>query len=524
MSKQTPKDGRIVLEELEARENLLKGAKATYEAVATTFGPKGRNVLVEKPFGRPVLTRDGVTVAREVYFSDRSKNMGSQLLLEASETTNRFAGDGTSASVVLGYNLFANGVQAIAAGIHPMGIKQIYLEDSYKVLDKLNEIAKPVADGQLKQVASVSAGDEALGEMIAEAIEKVGPEGGVLAEKAPIETVECEFVEGYFLQTGFQALERGKKQINQPLVVVSQRRFSSAADANELLTKTLQARGVTPQSMQEGNLPKLLLIGNIEEAAYLFIVNLINQGAIDAVILKTPPQFGDMGKQLLEDIAIYAGCQVITDSVNLKEFTSQYVGTVDKVVASKGESTLFVKGETEEINVRVQEIKEQIAAETVEAILEKLKERVAKLQGKIALFKVGAATDTGREELEFRVDDAIKATRAAALHGVIPGGGSTLLDLSKLDISTYYRDALQSTFKRLLTNANLKAEVKLEEALGSKSGMGYNLRKNEELVDMVEAGILDPKLVLEQVIKNATETAGNILTIGTALISEEQAS
>ena len=514
---QDAKDTRIVIKGSKARQKLLEGAKAVYDTVGTTFGPKGRNVLAEKPFGRPLLTRDGVTVARETYFKDRAKNMGAQLVLEGSETTNRIAGDGTSASVILSYYLMKRGVQAIAAGKHPMEVKQLLLDNSYVLLDKLKELSKKTKESQLEQVATVSSGDPLLGKLIAEAIAHVGADGGIIAEKSPIQDVEREYVDGYYLQTGFTALQTGKKELVDPFVVVSIKRLSSSVDAIEILTKTAQAKNLQP-----GNIPRLLFVGNIEDAAYNTIVENINAGRIDAIIIKTPPIFGEMGTQLLEDIATYANCEPITDNTNFKEDIIPYVGTIDKVVANKTETTIFADNSTPEVKTRIAEIKEQIKAETVDALTEKLKDRVAKLEGKIALFRIGGATDTAKEETEFRVEDAIQATRAAYSNGVVAGGGVTLLELSKCDISDLYQHALRAVFKKLLTNANLPAEVKLKEALEAPEGHGFNLRKSETPVDLVKDGILDPTLVVEQVITNATRVAADALTVGVLLTFEDK--
>lgn len=516
---QDKKDNRIVIRGDEARKKLIEGAKFAYDAVTATYGPKGTNVMIEKPFGRPLTTRDGVSVARDTYSSDRPLNMGVQRVLEASETTNRIAGDGTTATVALTYHLINRGALAIAAGQHPMEVKKQLLEDSYKILSALDEMKEDVKDGQLNQVATVSSGDPLLGKLISEALEKVGADGGIITEKAPLDDIEREYVDGYYLQSGFQALQTGKKELIDPIVIVSTRRLTSGADMADILTKSLQVAKFNPQ--QDG-IPRFLLVGNIEEAAYVNAVNLINQGKIDAVILKTPPQFGDMGKELLEDIAAYAGCTTITDSTNMRDFDISHVGSVDKVVASKIESTLFADNETEDVRSRVQSIKEQIASETVDAINEKLKDRVAKLEGKIALFRIGGATDSVKEEVEFRVEDAIHATRAALTDGVVPGGGITLLQLSKGEISDTFRLALQDTFKQLLVNANLPSELKLDEALKAPKGYGFNLRDGGELVDMVKSGVLDPALVVVQVIKNATASAADMLTTETLVVFQDK--
>ncbi len=509
------KDNRRVIRGAEARNELLAGAKFAYDAITATYGPKGTNVMIEKDFGRPLTTRDGVQVARDTYSSNRPQNMGTQRVLEASETTNRIAGDGTTATAAFTYHLMANGAKAIAAGMHPMAVKQQLLDDSYKVLERLEELKQDVKDEQLSQVATVSSGDTLLGKLISEALLRVGADGGIITEKAPVDDIERSYVDGYYLQSGFQALQAGKKELIDPFVLVSTRRLSSGADIADLLTKTLQALGFNPQ--QDG-IPRFLLVGNIEDAAYMNAVNLINQGKIDAVILKTPALFGDMGKQLLEDIAIYAGCKPISDNTRISELNEDFVGSVDKVVASKTEATLFADNETEQVINRVQEIKDQIEAEPVDAISEKLKDRMAKLEGKIALFRIGGATDSVKEEVEFRVEDAIHATRAALTDGVVAGGGITLLELSKCDISTTFRDALRDTFKQLLINANLEAEIKLHEALAAPIGHGFNLRKGGDLVDMIEEGVLDPALVEQQIIKNGTASATDMLTTETLIV------
>lgn len=533
---QAQKDNRIVIRGKKARKELIAGAKFAYDAITATYGPKGTNVMLEKPFGRPKTTRDGVSVARDTYSSDRPKNMGTQRVLEASETTNRIAGDGTTATAALTYHLMKRGALAIAAGTHPMEIKKRLLDDSYKILDRLNELTIDVKDGQLKQVATISSGDPLLGQLISEAIEKVGADGGIIAEKAPVDDIEREYVDGYYLQSGFQALEGGKKELNNPQVIVSIKRLSSAAEIADVLTRTLQSVKFNPQT---DGIPRFLLIGNIEDAAYINVINLIKEGKIDAIVLRTPPQFGDMGKQLLEDIAIYASCRPILDGTNTRELNESHVGTVDKVVASKSEATLFTDNETEAVKTRVQEIKDQIKSEAVDAISEKLKDRVAKLEGKIALFRIGGATDSVKEEVEDRVEDAIHATRAAVTYGVVAGGGITLLELSKLDISDTYRNALRDTFKQLLINANVKSDIglndkirswfnrelpfdkKIEEVLNAPTGFGFNLREKGELVNMVKSGVLDPSLVVEQIIKNATASATDMLTTDTLIVFED---
>lgn len=516
------KENKIILNEEDGLSKLVEGAKAVFDTVSVSYGPKGKNVLLEQSFGRPVLTRDGVTIARATYFSDRAKNMGAQELIEASETTNRIAGDATSATVVFGYNLLKNSVQALAAGKHPMDVSATLKEDREKLLEKLDTLHRPVKDGELVNVATVSAGDPLIGKMIANAVERVGDDGGIIAEKAPVNNVECEYVDGYYLQSGFQPLQVGKKELTDPLVVVSIKPLRSRSDAVEVVNNVAKAVKIQP-----GTPLKLVLIGQIEGEAYTLLSENIKLGTIDAILLTPPPSYGAMAKELLEDIAIYSRCNPIIETTqmsysdnNIVEF-QQFIGTVTRVVATKTDATLFGLGSTEDIEARVSGLKEQIEVEVSDQVNERLKDRVAKLEGKIALFRIGAPTDSAKEEIEFRVEDAINATRAASKYGIVPGGGTTLLELSKVDgLSDMTVKALRETFKQLLINANLNAEIKLEEALAAKFGFGFNLRKGGELVDMIKEGVIDPKVAPEQTITNATQSVSDLITVGCSIIME----
>lgn len=513
---QEAKDNKILYFGSTVRDNINDGFKAVYKAVTKTYGPKGTNVLIEKPYGRPVLTRDGVTVAREVYFSDRPKNMGAQLIVEASQTTNRIAGDGTTATVALTYWLYKLAAEQVAAGRNPMDLRTEILEDSYKILDELKSLSKEVKNGQLVQVATVSSGDENLGRLIAEAIEHVGSDGGIITEKAPISGVDREYVDGYYLQQGFPAIEMGKKTVENPYIVVSAKNLNSAIDALELIQRVAafahEEQGIPNE--QPLNQPlRIAFFGEIEGDAYNTIVANISKGIFDGVVVKTPPM-GDMGVQYLEDLAIYTGGGVISPGQNMAEIDATYVGKAGKVTSTVSDTIIF-EGEhsKEDLEVRVSEIKDRLSVEEVDAIAEKLQDRIAKLENKIARFRIGGATETEKEEKEFRIEDAIQATRAAASHGVVAGGGTTLLNLSQTkDLGEITIQALHEVFKRLLSNANLPTEVKLNEALEGKVGYGFNLKKSGELVDLVKEGVLDPTLVVEQIIENAASAAGNAIT------------
>lgn len=517
------KEGRVMIYEEEYRRRFMEGAKAAYDAAAMSYGPKGCNVALEKGFGRPIYTRDGITILRDLFFSDRPKNMGVQAITEASENSNRVAGDGSTAVGLLTYLLLENAVQAVASGQHPMDVSETLKQDSYIILERLKELVVSVKDEQLKDVATVSAGDPLIGQLIAEAILYVGEDGGILTEKAPITEIQREYQDGYYLQSGFTALQGGNKELIDPYVIVSSKRLSSSADAIEILNNVVKAKGVT-----EGQIPRVLLIGNIEDAAYTTIVNSINAGQLDAVIIKTPPMYGELGKYLLEDIAMYAGCDPLTENTNLKSFVSvrdgkpysSYIGVVDKIIANKSEATLFADNETQVVLKRIETIKKQLETEEAPAVAEKLRDRVAKLEGKIAIFKIGAPTDTSKEELEFRIEDAINSTRHAYAEGIVPGGGVTLLELSKCGISDITCRALQSTFKQLLVNANLPAELKLDEALKAKKGYGYNLRKSDKLVDVMREGVVDPYVVVREVITHASSMAAESIKVGLGIVFE----
>lgn len=520
---QDKRDHKEIVFEEDARKAILKGAKTMAEAVGLSYGPKGRNLIIEKSYGRPIVTRDGVTISKEVYSEVRGENMGMQLLNEAAESTVRNVGDGTTQTVLLTYQLMQLGLNKVAAGTNPMEVKQEILEDSYKVLDNLETLKKDIKKGQLQQVASVSSGDEALGQLIAEAVEKVGPDGGLITEKAPIEGIDRTYVDGYYMQQGFTAINSGRKELENPYVIITNKLISSKLDAVELINrigiKAHEDQGITDLHAPLNEPLRIAFFGEIEGEAYNLIVANISQGAIDGTVTKTP-QMGDMGVQYLEDLAIYCGGKAIANGESLAKIDNSYIGKADKVSATNMETTVFGgQSSDEDLEKRKADLKDRIKKEEIDAIAEKLKDRLAKLENKIALFRIGGATETEREEREFRIEDSIQASRAAASTGVVTGGGMTLLKLSQTEsIGDIFKNALQSVFKKLIENAALMPDVKLAEALSAPEGHGFNLRKDGELVDLVKEGILDPYKVVEEVIKNAAATAANAVSMG-ALIT-----
>lgn len=516
---QDRKDGKKFYFDEEATDAVSEGFDIIAKTVAITYGPRGRNVLIEKTYGRPVLTRDGVTVAKESYIEERDKNTPAQLMIEASETTNRIAGDGTTATVVLCHELYRLGLRKIKDdGANPMEVKQEIIRDSYKILDELEKMKWSLKKGQLKQVASVSSGDEALGELIAEAVETVGADGGLITEKAPITDVDRTYVNGYYLQQGFTAINSGKKELENPYIVISNKLISSKVDAIELLQRVGQLAHTEQGLPMDAPLKdplRIAFFGEIEGEAYNLIVANISQGVFDGTITKTPPM-GDMGVQYLEDLAIYCGGKAIANGESLIKIDDSYFGSADKVSCTNVDTTVFGGNSTaEDLDKRKADLKDRISKEEIDAIAEKLKDRLAKLENKIAVFRIGGATDTEREEKEFRIEDAIQASRAAASSGVVVGGGMTLLKLSETEsIGVIFKQALQNVFKKLMENAALPSDTKLSEALRAPKGYGFNLRKGAELVDLIEEGILDPYLVVQETIKNASSTAADAVSIG----------
>jgi chaperonin GroEL len=518
---QEQRDNRILLNPV--YEKLLEGAQAVYDAVTVTYGPKGRNVLIEKPYGRPILTRDGVTVARDVYFKDRAKNMAAQLIIEASQTTNRLAGDGTTATVALTYHLIKKAVEMVGSGKNAMDVRDVIIEDSKKLLDALEAIKMPVSNGQLIQVASVSAGDENLGRLIAEAVEYVGSEGGLVTERSHQSGVVREYVDGYYLQQNFYGEATGRVEISKPIIVSTARKISSNGEFIEFVNRVVAA-AYEAELLQQDEVPRIAFFGEIGGQALESLVANIRTGKLNAVVIPTPST-GDMGSQYLEDIAFYSGGRALAAGDNVSNIDSSYIGSADKIVCTPYTVSIFGGHHKDDLySARLEEIKTRIEAEESDALVEKLKDRLAKMNGRIAVFKIGGTTDTEIEEKEFRIEDAIQATKAAAMHGIVPGGGVTLLRLSQTPgISDLTRDALQNVFKRLVSNANLSPDVTLNTLLPFKQYMGINLRTGK-LVDMIKDGVLDPALVVEQIISNAASIASSAITIDLMILFEDKKS
>lgn len=487
-----------------ARAKTLAGAYKMYEVVSSTYGPSGNNVILGMPFGDPTVTRDGVTVAKRVILKDKAEDEAAQILRQASEKTNKSAGDGTTATVVLGYHLLAEGHKLIAAGENGMIIKKQINEDSRKVIKYLETEASPATD-KLTAVATISAGDPAIGELVSETLADIGNEGGITIREQNYPTVDVEKVNGYLFDKGFFALTQ-TIEYAQPLVFVTQKQLASNTDMVPLLNYVIQ-----------NDNKNLVIIGEVRmnsDAMSTLMLNVLN-GKLQAVVVP-PPAYGDEGLAFLEDISTYIGSKIFLTGDDMKQIGAEYFGSAERVQVNDKRATIFRgAGSEEDIVARARQIKDQIADETDSHGKDNLEQRYAKLTGKIAIVNVGGSTMAETEELRYRVEDAIEATKSAMSDGVLPGGGSMLVRAADLDISPLFKNALLLTFSKLMRNAAESPEFRMEQIRRAKPGYGFNLRSiTKEPVDLNKEAIWDAARAVTQTVENATSAAGMLLTIG----------
>ncbi len=509
----------------DARRNLKLGVDMLANAVKTTLGPKGRNVALDKKWGSPTITHDGVTVAKEIELEDPFQNMGAQLLKEAATKTNDVAGDGTTTATVLAQTIVDEGLKNVTAGANPMLLKRGIEAGRAAVVEALKEMATPVETREeIAQVASISAADPAIGELIAEVMDKVGKDGVITVEESKGLDFETEFVEGMQIDRGYLSpyfitdSERMEAVVENPYILITDRKISSAQDIVPLLEKLIQV----------GKRELVVIAEDVDgEALATLVLNKL-RGMINALAVKAPG-FGDRRKAMLQDIAILTGGQVITEELGRKldSVTLDDLGQADKVVSTKDSTTIVGgHGDPEAIKGRINQIRAEIEASTSDYDREKLQERLAKLAGGVAIIRVGAATETELKEKKHRVEDALSATRAAVEEGIVPGGGVALINaLPSLDSVTLEGDAatgvnilrraLEEPMRMIATNAGLDGAVVIEKVRElhkqGKKTTGYDVLAND-YVDMLEAGIIDPVKVTRSAVENATSIAAMILT------------
>src|SRR5436305_447995 len=513
----------------EARKKLKTGIDTMASAVKTTLGPKGRNVALDKKFGSPTVTHDGVTVAREVELEDPFENMGAQLLKEAATKTNDIAGDGTTTSVVLAQAIVHEGLRNIAAGANPMLLKRGLEKGVAAVITEIKAQATPVkGKEEIAQIATISAADKQIGDLIAEVMEKVGKEGVITVEESKGLQFETEFVEGMQIDRGYISAyfvtnaDRMEAIIEDPYILITDKKISAITDILPVLEKLVQV---------SKNL--VIIAEDVDgEALATLVVNKL-RGTLNVLAMKAPG-FGDRRKAMLEDIATLTGGKVISEEVGRKldSTTVQDLGRARKVVSNKDETTIVEgRGSEEAIKGRIQQIRAQITETTSDFDREKLQERLAKLAGGVAVIKVGAATEVELKEKKHRVEDALSATRAAVEEGIVPGGGTAFVhSLNALDPvlaeltgdqktgATMLRRALEEPLRRICANAGAEGSVIVEEVKRRGKGKGYDAAKGE-YADMVERGIIDPLKVTRSALENAASIATMILTTET-LITE----
>ncbi len=506
----------------EARAALERGVNQLADTVRVTLGPKGRNVVLAKPYGAPLITNDGVTIAKEIELEDGFENMGAQLIREVASKTNDVAGDGTTTATVLAQAMVNAGMKNLAAGANPIVLRKGMKKATDKAVEAIASMSTPVeGKEQIAKVAAVSSGDEEVGKLVADAMEKVSKDGVITIEESKTMKTELDLVEGMQFDRGYISaymatdMDKMEATLDNPYILITDKKISNIQELLPLLE----------QIVQSGS--KLLIIAeDIEgEALTTLIVNKL-RGTFSVAAVKAPG-YGDRRKEMLQDIAILTGGQVISDELglDLKEATLEQLGRAKSVKVQK-ESTVIVDGEgdKEAIKARVNQIKGQIEETTSEFDREKLQERLAKLAGGVAVVRVGAATETEMKEAKLRMEDALAATKAAVEEGIIAGGGSAYIHTTKVLqelVDTLEGDektgaqiimkALEAPLFHIAANAGLEGSVIINKVKESEVGIGFDAYK-EEYVDMVKAGILDPAKVTRSALQNATSVASTLLT------------
>ena len=504
----------------DARAAMVRGVDTLADTVKVTLGPKGRNVVLEKAFGSPLITNDGVTIAKEIELEDHFENMGAKLVSEVASKTNDIAGDGTTTATVLTQAIVREGLKNVTAGANPIGIRRGIEAAVATAVEELKAIAQPVANKEaIAQVAAVSSRSEKVGEYISEAMERVGNDGVITIEESRGMETELEVVEGMQFDRGYLSQymvtdnEKMVADLENPYILVTDKKISNIQDILPLLEEVLKT-----------SRPLLIIADDVAgEALPTLVLNKI-RGTFNVVAVKAPG-FGDRRKAMLEDIAVLTGATVITEDLGLelKDATMESLGQASKVTVDK-DSTVIVggAGSAEAIANRVNLIKSQLETTTSEFDREKLQERLAKLSGGVAVIKVGAATETALKEMKLRIEDALNATRAAVEEGIVAGGGTALVNViakvAELDLEgddatgrNIVLRALEEPVRQIAYNAGYEGSVIIDKLKNSPVGTGFNAA-NGEWVDMVESGIIDPVKVTRSALQNAASVASLILT------------
>ena len=524
--------GKIIKFNEDARKALEVGVDTLADAVKITLGPKGRNVVLDRGFGAPMITNDGVTIAKEIELKDPIENLGAQIVKEVATKSNDVAGDGTTTATVLAQALIKEGLKMVASGANPVFIRRGMELASKKVIEELTKRAKKVeSNEEIAQVGAISAGDVEIGQLIAQAMEKVGESGVITVEEARSLDTTLEVVEGMQFNNGYLSpymvsdSERMVVEMDNPFVLITDKKIANMKELLPILEKTVEL-----------GRPMLIIAEDVEgEALATLVVNKL-RGTLNIAAVKAPA-FGDRRKAMLQDIAILTGGEVISEEKGIKLETADlnFLGQAKKVRITK-DNTVIVDGlgEKDAIQARIGQIKNSIAETTSDYDREKLQERLAKLSGGVAVIKVGAATETEMKERKLRIEDALNATKAAVEEGIVPGGGTILIQIAKaiedfklegeegLGVEIV-KKALSAPLRQIVINAGIDAGVVIEKVKNSENGIGFDAAK-EEYVDMVKAGIIDPAKVTRSAIQNAVSVSSVLLTTEVAVGNEKEQS
>ena len=522
--------GKIIKFNEDARKALEVGVDTLADAVKITLGPKGRNVVLDRGFGAPMITNDGVTIAKEIELKDPIENLGAQIVKEVATKSNDVAGDGTTTATVLAQALIKEGLKMVASGANPVFIRRGMELASKKVIEELTKRAKKVeSNEEIAQVGAISAGDIEIGQLIAQAMEKVGESGVITVEEARSLDTTLDVVEGMQFDNGYLSpymvsdSERMVVEMDNPFVLITDKKIANMKELLPILEKTVEL-----------GRPMLIIAEDVEgEALATLVVNKL-RGTLNIAAVKAPA-FGDRRKAMLQDIAILTGGEVISEEKGIKLETADlnFLGQAKKVRITK-DNTVIVDGlgEKDEIQARIGQIKNSIAETTSDYDREKLQERLAKLAGGVAVIKVGAATETEMKEKKLRIEDALNATKAAVEEGIVAGGGTILIQIAK-DIENFklegeeglgveiVKKALSAPLRQIVINAGIDAGVVIEKVKNSENGTGFDAAK-EEYVDMVKAGIIDPAKVTRSAIQNAVSVSSVLLTTEVAVGNEKE--
>ncbi len=513
----------------EAREKVLGGAKALYDAVKVTFGPKGQNVVIEKSYGAPTITHDGVTVAEAVDLGNEDDEtlgyqMGAKLIKTAAQKLNKVAGDGTTTVTVLTYNILAEANKLIAAGHNPMDLRKGIEAAGAEIVKGINKTAEQIEgdDSKVAEVATISAGDAEIGKLIANVISKIGKDGVVTVEQGQGLEMQSEITEGYTYDKGYASpffitdTQRQEAIFDKPEILITDKKISAVNDIVPFLEKMAQT----------GRKDLVIIAEDVEgEALSVLVLNKL-KGVFNTLVLKAPA-FGDNRKQIMEDIATLTGATVVSSEkgMSLEDSGLEILGQARKIIATKDQTTIINgAGDAREVKARIADIQAQAESAMSDYETEQFNKRAAALAGKVAVIKVGGATETEIDEKKYRVDDAVAATKAALDEGIVPGGGVTLVNLAK-NIkddnagATILKNALKAPFTQIMENAGLNSQALLAQVESAKDGQGINVMKaGDGLVDLKKAGVVDPARVTREAVQNAVSIAATTITMGALIV------